>query len=166
MPTIHEKFKVPANTPFVEATSDHADPFFSRPIAVKVTRGDVKEAKIRNGTDCAIACAVKNSSQAVAVAVQSRTVYLLRRHPKDNNLVISKHQLSKAGTTLVKRFDKTGRAPAALIELIPMPKSWTTKARAATQGTGKKHGPRVKIAKIAKRPKWLRARFSPGPVKG
>lgn len=159
MSSIHERLGVPNTIPFVEATTAHPDPFFSRPLAVKVTSEDVKEAKRKNHGSCAIACAVKNSSQAEAILVQSRMVYLLRTHPNGKRY-ISKHQLTAAGARLVRQFDKTGKVPSQLIEIRPMAVSHTKEARSEKRGTGVPHAQGHR-QKRPKRPVWLRTRLSP-----
>jgi hypothetical protein len=79
MSQLHARLNVPDATPFVEAHSEHVDPFFSRPLAVAVTRNDIVEGSQRDHENCAIACALRNSNFVVAAAVQSRMVYLVRK---------------------------------------------------------------------------------------
>lgn len=160
MASIQERLGVPEKTKFVEATYDNPDPFYSHPIAIKVTPDDVREAKRQDHFNCAIACAIRNSSHAEAAAIQSRAVYLLRRHPKTKELIISKHQLTAAAGRLVRKFDRTGKAPSQFLSIIPLAPSHTKSHRAKARGTGSSRG-HGHAQKPVKRPKWLRSRLAP-----
>ena len=148
MATIQERLGLAKNTRVIEATSNHPDPFFRRRIAVYVSREDIAEAKQRDHENCAIACAMRNSSpDTEGACIQSRMVYLARRYPRNGlneklrgKMVISKHQLSAEGARLVVAFDKNPKkCPAKPILIRPIAPSHTKAARARARGTGKPH---------------------------
>lgn len=167
---IKHSMGIPEDTPYIEAHSDLSDPFFSRPILFQVTTKDIKEAKRRDHYNCAIACAVRNTYNAIAACINSRMVYIARRYPENGptsflrgKYVLSRHQLSADSMKMVRNFDKNpNRCPRGNIAINPIAPSHTREARRLTVGTGEPHkNPRPGKDRRKKRPTYLRTRIAP-----